>query len=80
MPLYRLTHTHEAAECSVAYASWKGSDSPLRGKAAVTSCLSGRHEVWWDVAADSAELALARLPRFVAERTVAARVGDVVIQ
>ena len=79
MPVYRLTHRHDASECSVAYASWKGSDSPLRGETTLTSCLSGCHDLWWDVTATSPEEALERLPEFVAERTVAVRVVEVVI-
>jgi hypothetical protein len=35
--------------------------------------------VWWTVEAAGADEALALLPRYVAERTTATRIGDVVI-
>lgn len=79
MPKYRLTHAHDAADCEAVYASWKGIDSPLRKATALSSCPSGGHEIWWDVEADSPQSALTQLPRYVADRVVAVRVGDVEI-
>jgi hypothetical protein len=37
----------------------------------------GGHEVWWTVTAADADEALARLPRYVAERTTASRVAKI---
>lgn len=79
MHSYRLIHRHEAHECSVAFASWKGLDSPLRGYSAVSSCLAGGHEIWFDLEAASEMAALAFLPRFVAERSTVVRVREVAI-
>ena len=61
------------------FAAWQGFASPLRHRAAVASCVSGGHQIWWDVEAESAEEALRDLPRFVAERTTAIRVGEIEI-
>jgi hypothetical protein len=77
VPRYLLHHRHEADECGVVYAAFKGHDSPLRRQATVTSCCSGGHEIWWTVNATSDRAALALLPFFVAERTTAAKVTDV---
>lgn len=79
MSSFRLVHRHQAHECPAAYASWKGYTSPLRGNSAVSSCLAGGHEIWFDLEAESAADALAMLPRYVAERSVAARIGEVSI-
>jgi hypothetical protein len=74
---YLLQHRHEAQECGVAFASFKGHASPLRHEATIGSCRSGGHELWWTVEAASEAEALALLPHFVAERTTATRVSDV---
>jgi hypothetical protein len=79
MPQYVLHHRHEAHECGVVYAAFKGHDSPLRHQAAVASCRGGGHEIWWTVDAGSERGALAQLPFFVAERTTASEVNDVEI-
>jgi hypothetical protein len=79
MPRFRLHHHHEARECRVVFAAWKGVASPLRHRATVASCASGGHEIWWDLDAESADEALAHLPRYVAERTRAIRTGEVEI-
>jgi hypothetical protein len=79
MPLFMLHHTHEADECPAAYAAWKGFDSPLRRQQAFASCTWGGHEIWWDLDAADEDEAMSRLPRYVADRTVAVRVGEVVI-
>jgi len=71
MPLYRLHHRHRAPECPIAFAAWKGFASPLRRQVTLASCAGGGHEIWWDVNADSADEALAQLPRYVAERSQA---------
>ncbi len=69
MARYLLHHRHEPRQCGVAYAAFKGDCSPLRHKPAVSSCVSGGHELWWLVDADSADDALAQLPHFLASRT-----------
>ena len=79
MPLFMLHHTHEADECPAAYAAWKGFDSPLRRRRAFASCIWGGHEIWWDLDAEDEDEAMSRLPRYVADRTVAVRVGEVEI-
>lgn len=77
MPRFMLEHVHAARECGVVVASFKAFDSPLRHGTTVSSCDFGTHRIWWDVEAATADEALARLPRYVAERTTAIRVRDV---
>ena len=77
MPRFLLEHAHSAPECGAVFASFKAFDSPLRHEPAVGSCDFGTHRIWWDVEAASASDALALLPRYVALRTTAIRVGDV---
>jgi hypothetical protein len=79
MPHFRLQHRHEAHECPVVFAAWMGFASPLRHRATVASCRSGRHEIWWDVDAVSADEALAQLPGYVAMRTDAIPIGEIQI-
>ena len=77
MPSYLLHHRHEARECGVVFAAFKGHESPLRRQETLASCRSGGHAIWWTVEADSENAALALLPFYVAERTVATRVNMV---
>jgi hypothetical protein len=77
MPHYLLHHRHDAGECPVAYAAWKGHTSPLRHRQALSSCASGGHAIWWTVEAASARAALGLLPGYLADRTEAVRVGHV---
>jgi hypothetical protein len=79
MPRYVLQHRHERHECGVVFAAFKGYRSPLRRHAALASCRSGGHAIWWTVEATSEEEALALLPFYVAERTTVARVSEVEI-
>ena len=79
MSPYRLVHRHQAHECPIAYAAWKGYDSPLRGLRAVSSCPVGGHEIWFDLEADNETAALAHLPHYLAERSVAVKIGEVSI-
>jgi hypothetical protein len=74
---YLLQHRHDAPECGVVFASFRGHDSPLRHQATVASCISGGHAIWWTVEADSEQDALGLLPFYVAERTKAIRVSEV---
>jgi hypothetical protein len=80
MPTYLLVHTHGEAECRVAYAAWRGFDSPLRGLHAIASCASGDHRMFWTVQADSFEAALRQLPPYLAQRTHASEVSEVTIR
>ncbi len=79
VPVFILSHRHEAQECSVAFAAWKGFDSSLRHANALGSCASGGHRLWWTVEARDEREALGHLPPFVAERTEVAEVGEVPI-
>jgi hypothetical protein len=77
VPRFVLHHRHEARECGVVFASFKGHNSPLRRKPTLASCRSGGHAIWWTVEAASEAEAVALLPPYVAERTTAARVSAV---
>jgi hypothetical protein len=77
MPRFVLHHRHQAHECGVVFASFKGHTSPLRHKPTLASCRSGGHAIWWTVEAASEAEALAVLPSYVAERTTAANVSAV---
>jgi hypothetical protein len=79
MSRYLLEHHHAPQECGVVFASFKGSDSPLRHRATLASCRTGGHAIWWTVDADSEHDAMALLPFFVAERTTVTPVEDVPI-
>ena len=84
MPRFMLVHSHRAGECRVAFAAWRGFDSPLRHNVTAASCAAspedaGAHRIWWEVDAPDAHAALANLPPWVAERTTAERVSDVAI-
>ena len=76
---YMLQHRHEPEECGVAFASFRGYESPLRHASTIGSCRLGGHELWWTVDAASEPAALALLPQFVAVRTTATRVSEVPI-
>jgi hypothetical protein len=77
MKRFVLYHRHAAEDCGAAFAAWNGFQSPLRGTAAVSSCVFGAHEIWWDVTATDEREALAQVPGFVADRTVVVRVAAV---
>jgi hypothetical protein len=79
MPRYLLHHHHEPDECGATFASFRGFDSPLRHRAALTSCLFGGHSIWWTVDAPSAEGARKLLPFFVAERVTVTPITEVSI-
>jgi hypothetical protein len=74
-----LHHHHEPNECGVAFAAFRGFESPLRHKGALASCHSGGHAIWWTVEAVSEDHALELLPFFVAERTTVIPVTEVAI-
>jgi hypothetical protein len=77
MPRYLLHHRHEADECGIVFAAFKGHESPLRRVTTVGSCLTGGHAIWWQVEAADAEEALALLPSYVAERATATEIRAV---
>jgi hypothetical protein len=83
MPQFMLIHRHSAGECRVAFASWRGFDSPLRKAGAIGSCVlvdgTADHEIWWTVEAPDEASALTQLPPYIAERTQAREVGEVSI-
>ena len=79
-----LSHRHAPGECGVAFAAWRGFDSPLRHHSALASCPSdvvdgADHLLMWTVDADGPEQALALLPPWLAERADVRRVGNVSI-
>ncbi len=80
MATFILAHAHDQAECEVAYAAWRGYDSPLRGLDAMASCATGDHRIYWTVDADNARQALTQLPPYLAERTHASEVRRVAIR
>ena len=79
MACYLLHHRHEPRQCGVVFAAFKGHESPLRRRETLASCRSGGHAIWWTVEADSEDDALALLPFYVAERTMATKVSKVEI-
>lgn len=74
---YVLYHRHAAADCATSFAAWSGFSSPLRRASAVATCVFGGHEIWWTVTAASTREALDRLPKYVADRTIAIRVSEI---
>ena len=63
MASYLLHHRHEARECGVVFAAFKGHESPLRRQETLASCRSGGHAIWWTrVEADSAARADSFVP------------------
>jgi hypothetical protein len=79
MPRFLVQHRHEPHQCGITFAAFKGHDSPLRHRAALTSCPTGGHAIWWPVEAASKEDALQQLPFYVAQRSTVTQVTDVVI-
>ena len=69
MSCFLLHHRHAPEKCGVAYAAFRGHESPLRHTDAIASCPAGGHEIWWVVEADSSEEALALLPPYLARRS-----------
>lgn len=78
MPRFLIHHAHRPHECGVAFASFRGHESPLRRTAALASCRWGGHEIWWVLEAGSEGGALAQVPPYVAARSTVTRVSDVV--
>jgi hypothetical protein len=82
---FALSHRHPARECGIAYAAWRGFDSPLRHAPTLASCgneaveTQSDHLLLWTVDAASEEAALALLPGWLADRTEVRRVAEVPI-
>jgi hypothetical protein len=79
MPRFLIHHRHEAHECSIVFAAFRGHDTPLRHRPTLASCAFGGHAIWWTVEATGENEALGLLPFFVAERATATQVGEVEI-
>jgi hypothetical protein len=79
VPRFLIRHRHEASDCAVVFAAFKGHDSSLRHRATLASCAFGGHTIWWTVQAASEADALALLPFYVAQRSTATRVARVEI-
>jgi hypothetical protein len=71
---YLLYHHHASSDCAASFAAWNAFSSELRGAAAMSTCAYGAHEIWWWAEAADVHAALALLPNYVAERTLAIRV------
>jgi hypothetical protein len=79
MTRFLLHNHHGPDECGVTFAAFKGHPSPLRRHETASSCLTGGHQIWWLVDAETADDALALLPRYVAERSTAIPIRTVLI-
>ena len=79
MAAFLLHHRHEPEKCGVAFAAFKGHASPLRHTAALSSCATGGHEIWWVVDAQDTRAALRLLPHHVAQRSTAIPIREVQI-
>ena len=77
MARFLLHHRHEAEDCGVAFASFRGHESSLRHRDALATCAFGGHAIFWAVEAIDESQALGLLPYFVAERATAIRVREV---
>ena len=79
MPIFLLHHRHRAEECACRVRRLAGLREPAAPPPGASTCLAGGHEIWWRVEADDERLALALLPRYVAERTTPIAVREVEI-
>ena len=79
MPRFLVHHRHEPHQCGIAFAAFKGHDSPLRHRAALASCPTGGHAIWWALEAASEDDALRQLPFYVAQRSTITHVAEVEI-
>jgi hypothetical protein len=77
MARFLLHHRHEARECGVAFASFRGHESSLRHREALATCAFGGHAIFWAVEAADESHALGLLPYFVAERATVIEVKEV---
>lgn len=79
VPTYLVRHHHAPDECRFASAAWEGSQSPLRHRSAISSCIAGDHSLWLTVEADDESAALEQLPPYIAERSSVVLVREVAI-
>ena len=79
MPRFLVHHRHEPHQCGIAFAAFKGHQSPLRHRAALASCPTGGHAIWWALEAASEDDALRQLPFYVAQRSTVTQVAEVEI-
>ena len=79
MPCFLVHHRHEPHQCGIAFTAFKGHDSPLRHRAALASCPTGGHAIWWALEAASEDDALRQLPFYVAQRSTITQVTEVEI-
>jgi hypothetical protein len=77
MVTFMLSHAHRPEECRVVAAAWRGFQSPLRHRAALCSCATGGHRLWWEVEAQDEAQALGLLPLYVSSRTHAEEVRPI---
>ena len=76
---FLIHHRHAPRECGAVFASFKGFQSPLRGRPALASCDRGGHAIWWSVEAADEDEALALVPFYVAQRATVIPVTEVEI-
>ena len=76
---FLISHRHAPHECGAVFASFKGFESPLRGRPALASCDRGGHAIWWTVEAADGQAALALVPSYVARRATVIQVTEVEI-
>jgi hypothetical protein len=62
MAIFLLEHRHEAAECAVVFAAWKGFDTPLRRQPVLCSCRSEGHRLWFVVTGEQPRKPCATCP------------------
>jgi hypothetical protein len=79
MPRYLVHHRHAPHQCGIAFTAFKGHQSTLRHRAALASCASGGHAIWWEIEAADEDDTRRQLPFFVAQRSTVTRVIEVVI-
>jgi hypothetical protein len=79
MPRFLVHHRHEPHQCGIAFTAFKCHDSPLRHRAALASCPTGGHAIWWALEAASEDDALRQLPFYVAQRSTVTQVTEVEI-
>ena len=51
MARFLLHHRHEAEDCGVVFASFRGHESSLRHRDALATCAFGGHAIFWAVEA-----------------------------
>lgn len=79
MPRFLVHHRHAPHQCGIAFTAFKGHDSPLRHRAALASCGTGGHAIWWALEAASEDDARRQMPFYVAQRSTVTQVTEVEI-